>query len=221
MRIAIFDFDGTFYGNETFQLLMERLKNHPTYSPLYKPFFRTILTPYISYKLKLLPEHKMKERSMQIYLNALQHLSRKEIYHYFQEMRPAIQKDFNEKIVQRFVEHRKNGDYTMLVSGAYTPFLQEVTSGFEFDQIIGTDIPFATDESIDKGQAIYHIQGDRKTEKIFANLGEKNVDWSKSYAYGDSFSDLPVLQIVGNPVAVRPDAKLEALAREKKWEIIH
>ena len=219
MRIAIFDFDGTFYANETFQLMMDQLKSHPTYSPLYKPFFRTILKPYISYKLKLLPESKMKERSMQIYLNALQELSREEIHQYFQEMKPAIQKDLNKHVVERYQEHRKNGDYTMLVSGAYTPFLLEVTSEFEFDQIIGTDVPF-TNETIDSRQSIYHIQGNRKTEKILSCLADKDVDWSKSYAYGDSYSDLPVLQSVGNPVAVRPDAKLEAVALEKKWEII-
>ncbi|MBB4824398.1 HAD superfamily hydrolase (TIGR01490 family) [Sporosarcina luteola] len=220
MRIAIFDFDGTLYANETFQLMMDRLKSHPTYSPLYKPFFRTILWPYISYKLKLLPEPKMRERSMQIYLNALQHLSREEIHHYFQEMKHAIQEDFNEKVVQRYTEHRQNGDYTMLVSGAYTSFLHEVTSDFQFDRIIGTDIPFTRDEMIDLSQAIYHIQGDRKTEKVLSCLASENVDWSRSYAYGDSFSDLPVLQIVGNPVAVRPDSKLEAMAIEQKWEII-
>ncbi|MCG3089484.1 HAD-IB family phosphatase [Sporosarcina cyprini] len=156
---------------------------------------------------------------MQIYLNALQELSREEIHQYFQEMKPAIQKDFNENVVERYREHRKNGDYTMLVSGAYTPFLHEVTSEFQFDQIIGTDVPF-NNEIVDSSRAIYHIQGDRKTEKILSCLANEDVDWSKSYAYGDSYSDLPVLQSVGNPVAVRPDAKLEAVALEKKWEII-
>ncbi|WP_347177910.1 hypothetical protein [Sporosarcina thermotolerans] len=77
MRIAIFDFDGTLYSKETFQLLMDHLKDHPVHGPKYKPFFRKILPLYIGYKLKIVPEPTMKERSMQIYAGALHTLSKK------------------------------------------------------------------------------------------------------------------------------------------------
>jgi phosphoserine phosphatase len=46
------------------------------------------------------------------------------------------------------------------------------------------------------------------------------VDFAKSYAYGDMKWDYPVLELVGNPVAVYPDADLRAYARSKDWKII-
>ena len=79
MRVAIFDFDGTLYSEETFQLLMNHLRYHPVHHPKYKRFYRAILSPYIGHKLKLVPEAKMKERSMQIYLDALGQQSMEEL----------------------------------------------------------------------------------------------------------------------------------------------
>ena len=38
MRVAIFDFDGTLYSKETFQLLMDHLKSHPVHSQNIKAF---------------------------------------------------------------------------------------------------------------------------------------------------------------------------------------
>jgi HAD superfamily hydrolase (TIGR01490 family) len=41
-----------------------------------------------------------------------------------------------------------------------------------------------------------------------------------SYFYSDSHNDLPLLQLVENPIAVDPDEKLRAFATAQNWEII-
>jgi len=219
MRVAIFDFDGTLYEKETFQLLMDHLKTHPTYHTAYGGFFRSILPRYLSYKLKLYPESRMKERSMQIYIRALEHLSKKELKTYFAEAAEKMQAHFNDNVIKKLEQHVENRDHVMLVSGAFTPLLTSVTKNFHFDTIIGTDIPF-NEQSIDTTKTIYHIQGERKNKKIFEALQGQAVDWNNSYAYGDSYSDLPVLQLVGNPVAVQPDNRLHTVAQEQGWDII-
>jgi len=48
----------------------------------------------------------------------------------------------------------------------------------------------------------------------------RNLDLSRSYAYADSISDLPMLRAVGNPVAVNPDPPLAAIAREEDWQTL-
>ncbi|MDQ4142572.1 MAG: HAD-IB family hydrolase [Actinomycetota bacterium] len=47
----------------------------------------------------------------------------------------------------------------------------------------------------------------------------RGADLNSSYAYGDSISDLPLLQTVGRPVAVNPDVALTRIARERRWPI--
>jgi phosphoserine phosphatase len=43
---------------------------------------------------------------------------------------------------------------------------------------------------------------------------------SDSYFYTDSLSDLPLLNLVGQPVAVNPDLRLKRLAQRRGWPIV-
>jgi phosphoserine phosphatase len=50
---------------------------------------------------------------------------------------------------------------------------------------------------------------------------EEGIDLQASYAYSDSITDLPMLEVVGHPVVVNPDAELAAIAEERGWEMRH
>src|SRR5699024_685007 len=188
MRVAIFDFDGTLYEKETFQIMMDRLKNHPTYHTRYRSFFLRILPKFIGYKMKIYPEGRMKERSMQLYLDALKQLSQTEVETYLGEIAKAMQDDFNPLVLNKLKQHVDDGVYVMLVSGAYTPLIKIAAGGLGFDKVIGTDIVYANNV-IDYSIPVYHINGVRKNEKINETLHGKAIDWENSYAYADSFSD--------------------------------
>ncbi|MBC8504360.1 MAG: hypothetical protein ISR58_19150 [Anaerolineales bacterium] len=56
----------------------------------------------------------------------------------------------------------------------------------------------------------------RKAEKVSALYPDASI----IAAYGDTLSDLPMLEISDNPVAVYPDAKLHRVAKEKGWRVI-
>ncbi|MFJ8066982.1 HAD family hydrolase [Psychrobacillus sp. NPDC096426] len=219
MKVAIFDFDGTLYAEETFKLLMNHLKEHPIYRTKYKRFYRSIVPPYLANKLKLYPDAKMKERSMQLYIEAFNGIHEKEIIAYFEELTKPVQKDFNPAVIARLQKHQAENIHILLVSGAYTQFLRQVTKGISFNQIIGTEISYK-ENNVDSRTLIKHVNGTRKTENILLALEGQQIDWKNSYAYGDSFSDLPVLELVGNPVVVNPEEKLQVVAKERGWEII-
>ncbi|HEY0516266.1 MAG TPA: HAD-IB family hydrolase [Solirubrobacteraceae bacterium] len=48
----------------------------------------------------------------------------------------------------------------------------------------------------------------------------EGLELSRSYAYSDSESDLPMLRAVGHAVVVNPDARLRRIAAEQSWEVI-
>lgn len=219
MRVAIFDFDGTLYAKETFQLLMDHLKKHPLYHKKYNRFLRAILPPYIGYKLGVYPEKKMKENSMRFYLDVFDQFTINEVDTYFEEVANKMREDFNPLILSKIEEHAADHFHLMLVSGAYTPLLHTVTKGLPFDKIIGTDIPIK-EQKIDSKIPIFHVNGLRKNKKVFEALADKEIDWANSFAYGDSYSDLSVLGLVGNPVAVQPDPRLRSIAKKRVWQII-
>ncbi len=59
-----------------------------------------------------------------------------------------------------------------------------------------------------------------KAERMRELAAEEGIDLAASYAYSDSESDLPMLRLVGHPVAVNPDAELERVARAEGWEVL-
>lgn len=62
--------------------------------------------------------------------------------------------------------------------------------------------------------------GEGKAQAVREFAAQNEIDLSASYAYSDSISDLPLLQAVGHPVVVNPDAELRAIAREHGWEVM-
>ena len=67
----------------------------------------------------------------------------------------------------------------------------------------------------------FYAYGPFKAEAI-AGTGRAGRDStsSESSAYSDSYTDLPMLEAVGHPVAVNPDRVLAKVAREREWEVM-
>jgi len=62
--------------------------------------------------------------------------------------------------------------------------------------------------------------GEGKAIAIRRLAEEKGYDLRLSYAYTDSAGDLPMLEIVGHPIAVNPDRALETIAYHRGWAIV-
>ena len=62
--------------------------------------------------------------------------------------------------------------------------------------------------------------GEGKAIAIRKVAEERDYDLRLSYAYTDSAGDLPMLEIVGHPVAVNPDRTLESIAYHRGWPIV-
>jgi HAD superfamily hydrolase (TIGR01490 family) len=63
------------------------------------------------------------------------------------------------------------------------------------------------------------LHGPAKAEAIKALAVRESLDLGRCSAYSDSFNDLPMLTLVGDPCAINPDAKLRSYAREHGWRI--
>ena len=48
---------------------------------------------------------------------------------------------------------------------------------------------------------------------------KKQVDLSQSWFYTDSYTDLPMLERVGNQVVVNPDPRLKRIAKRRGWPV--
>ena len=63
------------------------------------------------------------------------------------------------------------------------------------------------------------LHGPAKGEAIKALAARENLDLARCSAYSDSFNDLPMLTLVGDPCAINPDARLRAKAKQMGWRV--
>jgi HAD superfamily hydrolase (TIGR01490 family) len=63
------------------------------------------------------------------------------------------------------------------------------------------------------------LHGSAKAAAVQALADREGLDLRECSAYSDSANDLPMLELVGHPNAVNPDARLRAIAREKNWPV--
>ena len=65
------------------------------------------------------------------------------------------------------------------------------------------------------------VAGPEKARLIREHARAAGHDLDECFAYSDSYSDVPMLSVVGHPAAVNPDRKLTQLAEAYHWPIIH
>jgi HAD superfamily hydrolase (TIGR01490 family) len=63
------------------------------------------------------------------------------------------------------------------------------------------------------------LHGPAKAEAVKALAAREGLDLAACSAYSDSYNDLPMLTLVGDPIAINPDHKLRAHARELGWQV--
>ena len=61
--------------------------------------------------------------------------------------------------------------------------------------------------------------GEGKAKAAHGLVSSLDLDLSKSYFYTDSAEDLPLMEIVGNPISVNPDKELSALSYQNGWPV--
>jgi HAD superfamily hydrolase (TIGR01490 family) len=64
------------------------------------------------------------------------------------------------------------------------------------------------------------VAGPEKAGLIRDHAKSHGHDLESCFAYSDSYSDVPMLSIVGNPAAINPDSRLRTLAKTYSWPII-
>ncbi|HEY3811000.1 MAG TPA: HAD-IB family hydrolase [Acidimicrobiales bacterium] len=121
--------------------------------------------------------------------------------------------------------HRAAG--RLLVLATTTPYdlVEPLARRLGFDEVIATRYGSSVDSG---GVERYngHLAGGfvwsiGKLLAVRRWARSAGVDLGESWAYSDSVYDLPLLQSVGHPTAVNPDARLHAAALVRRWPVVH
>jgi HAD superfamily hydrolase (TIGR01490 family) len=112
------------------------------------------------------------------------------------------------------------GHAVILVSGALDFLMELLAQHLEATGIIANRLEIK--DRAATGKLLRPVvAGPEKARLVREHAREHGHDLDECFAYSDSYSDVPMLSVVGNPAAVNPDRRLSLLANAYHWPIIH
>lgn len=115
-------------------------------------------------------------------------------------------------------EHLNHGEEVWLVTATPSAIANLIANRLGFTGALGTKAEI--EDGKYTGRMIGKLlHGKEKAIAIRQLAQERNIDLSESYAYSDSHHDLPLLEAVGHPRAINPDALLQIRAIRDNWPI--
>ena len=120
--------------------------------------------------------------------------------------------------VKRLRELQQRGLYIVILSSSPSFLVRDIAERF------GVDAWDATDYGVDKDQRFCTIsqlmQGNDKAAYVSEIAERWGIPKQNLWAFSDSSLDLPLLENVGNPVAVQPERRLQKICRLRGWQVI-
>ena len=118
-------------------------------------------------------------------------------------------------------DHIDRGDTILLASATNELIVSPIAQRLEIQNVISTQVEFKNNKC-SGAYILPSALGAGKLQLVKQWMQDNGYDDFKSTIfYSDSINDLPLLEAVGFPKAVNPDAKLEQISLDRDWEIIH
>jgi len=114
--------------------------------------------------------------------------------------------------------HRRAGRDVWIVSSSGEEIVEPFSDYLGVTNVIATRSGIDEDGRYDGTLEFYAYAGAKAT--AIGQVAEaRGYDLSRSFAYSDSITDLPMLAVVGRPTAVNPDKELRAAAEAMDWPV--
>ena len=114
---------------------------------------------------------------------------------------------------------RDEGHDVVLVSGALDFLMTRLAEHLGATHVIANRLEIK--DNYATGRLLRPVvAGPEKARLVREHAREHGHDLNECFAYSDSYSDVPMLSVVGYPAAVNPDSKLHRLARTYGWPVL-
>jgi HAD superfamily hydrolase (TIGR01490 family) len=120
-----------------------------------------------------------------------------------------------DEAVELIAMHKAAGRDVVIVSTSGEEVVGPIGAMLGADEVIATRMVVADGKYT--GEIELYAYGPEKSVAVLDLAKRRGYDLSKSYAYSDSVTDLPMLEAVGHPFVVNADRALRKIATEHDW----
>jgi putative phosphoserine phosphatase/1-acylglycerol-3-phosphate O-acyltransferase len=143
------------------------------------------------------------------------------------DMRDAAERSVDKLDAAIFTEareliarHKRDGDLVVIATSTGRDIVEPLADRLGVDRLIATEYEEDA-EGVYTGNLIGKwLWGPDKAEAVKNFAEREGIDLDESYAYSDSYFDRHLLEIVGYPRVVNPDAMMRAYAVRKGWPVL-
>lgn len=114
--------------------------------------------------------------------------------------------------------HRRDGTDVIIVSSSGQEMVHPIGRWLGATDVIATRMALADGRYT--GEMEFWAYGEAKAVKARELAAVRGYRLAGCYAYSDSVTDLPLLEVVGHPHAVNPDRMLRKIARRRGWPVL-
>jgi len=211
---AFFDFDETLLEVESSRLGIQYLYDEG-HVGLW--FIIKVLTANFFYNRNMISDETMAKFLMRFYRNKeLAMFEENAPLFYQNHLKPRLAPN----IVEKVREHHRNGHILVLISASVRYYLQPAAQDLGFHHLLCTDLETGSNGLLTgrpDGPVCLNSHKKVGAEELARTA---DIDLGASYAYGNHQSDIPLLETVGNPVAVEPTPLLRERAQTEGWPIM-
>ena len=209
---VFFDIDNTLVKGQTQQILVRYLYKK---GKVKFYFFLKIFLWFLLYKLNLVGDvFTIRKKTFENFVGWKVTEFETLVEECFEkEIKPRI---FTEGL--KLIQLHKRENYEIILTSASLSNVIEVLREY-----LGTTFTLSTKLAVEKGRFTGKISGPIAYGENKVKMAKELVHTNKmslegSYAYTDHISDLPLLELVDNPVVVNPDRKLRKIAMKNSWQ---
>lgn len=113
--------------------------------------------------------------------------------------------------------HNTQGHQVIIISASAAILVEPIARELGVDTVVATEMEVV--DGMLTGEVTAYLKGEAKAEAMRRFAQDHGYDLAASYAYSDSATDIPMLELVGHPVAVNPDRALRKHAAAQDWAV--
>ena len=123
-----------------------------------------------------------------------------------------------DEAVAKLEHHRNAGHDVVIVSTSGSEVVEPIGEMLGADHVVATQL--VVEAGLYTGEIGFYAYGPAKADAIRELALTRGYDLAASFAYSDSETDLPMLEVVGHPHVVNPDRVLRRVAAERGWPVL-
>ena len=129
------------------------------------------------------------------------------------------QKDRVYRFTRDLIKRLKNDKYILVaISGSPSYIVAQYAKTIGFDLFFGTELEVKAGKFTGK---VISLDSAFNKAKIVREVAKNyQIDLKKSIAVGDTEGDVPMLSLVGQPIAFNPNLQLVKVAKRKRWRVV-